>query len=221
MSHKFDLTENVGETVKPDHFEHPDLGWLAYDPQTLYISPSREGQRPIVKPIKMIGKFFGTKQPIVPTCSEPGPGNMGCSKWPACPMKKWPHVGPGMVIMSKTGTRSFSNCYDYFEATSRGRPVSQVHYGMQGWKLDTGHTSIPVMGRTEAVQLGKLGPESSREAVMASRPKAWEMEVGDLLPPWWPLLKKKGFVLPQSSEHYPELVEEQAPRRPRGRPKKS
>ena len=133
---KFDLESNSGEAIKPEYFEHPDEGWLSYDPSTLYISPRREDKKPINRPISLQGKFWGTKQPGVPTCSEPSDGNAGCGKWAACPMKKFPWVGPGTVIMKVRGKVSSANCYDYFETTRNGRPITQTHYGIDGWKLD-------------------------------------------------------------------------------------
>ena len=206
MAPKFELEANAGESVIPEYFEHPSEGWISFDPNTLYISPHREGKKPISKPIAMVGKFFGTKQPMLPTCSEPGPGNAGCSKWAGCPMKKYPHVGPGTVIMRKHGTVSSVNCYDFFETTRGGKPTSQMHYGLDGWKLDTSRTTIDVLGRTAQIESGKLDVESSREKVISSKPHVWQMEIGGLLPPWWKLMRGKGLTLPLSAEHYPKLA---------------
>jgi hypothetical protein len=223
MAPKFDLEANAGESILPEYFEHPTEGYLSYDPSTLYINPNRDGQKPIAHPIIMTGKFFGTKQPGVPTCSEPSEGNRGCFKWHGCPMKKYAHIGPGNVIMRKHGNVSMSACYDYFETTRGGRPVSQLHHGLDGWKLDTTRTTIDVLGRTGAIMSGELTNESSRAAVMASRPKVWQMVIGDLLAPWWPMVKKKGEQMHPSAEHYPELTEDdepiEAPKK-RGRPRK-
>lgn len=208
MSPKFDLEANAGESILPEYFEHPTEGYLAFDPATLYINGNRDGQKPISHPIVMTGKFFGTKQPFVPTCSEPAEGNKGCQKWYGCPMKKYPHIGPGAVIMKKHGTVSFANCYDYFETTRGGRPVSQMHYGLEGWKLDTSRTTIDVLGRTQAITDGKLDVESSTQKVMATKPKTWQLEIADLLPPWWPMMKKKGLKPHPAAEHYPELMDD-------------
>jgi len=185
-----------------------EAGWLSFDPNTMQISPRRDGGKPVSHPISLPGKFWGTKQAGVPTCSEPGHGNKGCSKWAGCPMKQFPHVGPGTVIMKMRGSVSASNCYDYFESTVGGRPTSQLHHGMDGWKLDTTRTTIDVLGRTAAIEKGKLDVESSRQAVLGSKPQVWQMEVGGLLPPWWPMMKKKGLPLPDSAEHYPELADD-------------
>lgn len=220
---RFDLEPNAGESILPEYFEHPAEGYLSYDPNTLYINPHRDGQKPISHPIMMVGKFFGTKQPGVPTCSEPGEGNKGCQKWYGCPMKKYAHIGPGTVIMEKHGTVTASNCYDYFETTRGGRATSQNHYGLDGYKLNTSRTTIDVLGRTAAVAAGKLNEESSRQGVMASKPQVWQMEIGWLLAPWWPLMKKKGLELPPTAEHFPELtVDDDEPvEKPKGsRPKK-
>jgi hypothetical protein len=205
---KFDLETNSRESVLPEYFEHPDVGYLEFDPNTLYINGNREGQKPINKPLAMLGKFFGSKQPGVPTCSEPGPGNQGCAKWYGCPMKKYMHVGPGVVIMEKHGKRSMSHCYDFFETTRGGRATSQLHHGLDGWKLNTEATTIDVWGRTHAFESGKLNVNSTPAEIQAVRPKAGQMEIGGLLAPWWPLMKKKGLELPQQAENYPELTED-------------
>lgn len=213
MSNEDEWTTS-GEIVKPEYHEFPGVGYLSYDPNTLYVSDRRDGQSPIHKPVKMVGKFFGTKQPHVPTCSEPGPGNKGCSKWHGCKIgQMWKHVGPGNVVMKKLNTVTFAPCYDYFETTNGGRPTSQNHYGIDGYKLDTTRTTFDVLSRDWAIQAGILNDESSREKIMATRPRKSEREVGDLLPPWWPLLKKKGQPLPESAEHYPELAEEPKPKK--------
>ena len=46
MSDRFDLDQTGGERVLPEYFEHPTEGYLSYDPNTLYISPHRDGHRP-------------------------------------------------------------------------------------------------------------------------------------------------------------------------------
>jgi hypothetical protein len=220
VSPKIDLEENTGEAVKPEYFEHPSEGWVSYDPRTMYINSGSQGVKHH-RPIALTGKFVGTKQPHVSTCSEPVEGNRGCAKWAGCPMKKFPYVGPGNVIMEKHGMVTFAPCYDYFETTRQGKPVSQLHYGMEGYKLDVSRTSVPVLGRTGAVMAGKLNEESSRQAVLASKAKVWEMEIGDLLPPWWGLMKRKGLPLPESAKMYPELVDDtEGPSKPK-RVKKS
>ena len=205
---KFDLEANAGESILPEYFEHPTEGYLSYDPNTLYINPNRDGQRPISHPIIMTGKFFGTKQPGVPTCSEPSEGNRGCQKWHGCPMKKYAHIGPGQVIMRKHNTVSMSACYDYFETLRGGRASSQLHHGMDGWKLDTTRTTADIYGRTWAFESGKLDANSTAAEINATKPKKGEFVIGDLLAPWWPLAKKKGEQLHPSAEHYPELTED-------------
>jgi len=212
LSPRIDLNESSGESVLPEYFEHPSEGYLQYDPNTLYINPNRDGQKPIRRPIVLAGtKFFGTKQPLLPTCSEPSEGNSGCQKWYGCPMKKYIHIGPNNLIIRKHGTVSMARCDDYYETTRGGRPTSQMHLGLDGWKIDTSRTTIDVLGRTEAITSGKLDVESSHQAVMASKPKVWQMPIGDLAPMWWPLVKEKGEQLHPAAAHYPELVEDDEP----------
>ena len=207
--------QSSGDIIKPEHHDFPGVGYLSYDPNTLFISDRRDGQRPITQPVKMTGKFFGTRQPHLPTCSEPGAGNKGCSKWHGCRIgQMWKHVGPGQVVMRKLGTVTNAQCTDFFESTNQGRPTSQNHYGLDGFKLDTTCTTIDVLGRDWAIKAGILNDESSREKIMATRPRVGPREVGDLLPPWWPLLKEKGLPLPEAAEHYPELAEKQ-PEKPK------
>lgn len=207
---RFDLDENAGESYIPEWFEHPSEGFISYDPNTLYISKApMDGGVKHGHPIKLTGKFWGTKQPYVSTCSEPGPGNAGCPKWAGCPLKKYPWVGPGLVRMAKRGVVSMSHCYEFFETTRGGRPTSQLHHGLDGWSLDTSDTTFPQLGRDWAIKSGLLNEESSAQAVKAAKPKVSWHEIGDLLPPWWPLMKKKGLPLPESAEKYPELVDDE------------
>lgn len=205
---EFDDVGSTGEATRPEYFEHPEHGWLSFDPNTMAISPNRDGHRPINKPIFLPLKFQKAKQPSIPTCREPGPGEMGCSKWYGCKIGQMYNNVVGNVIMKKHGARSAAKCYDYFETTRGGRTTSQSHYGHDGWELDFSKTTIPVLGRTEAVGAGKLNEESSREKVISSKPRVWEMEIGDLLPPWWRLMKEKGLPLPEAAKQYPKLTEE-------------
>lgn len=221
MSEWENLEVNSGEAYKPEYVDIPGEGYLAYDPNTLAINPTRPGSRPVNHPIKLTGKFFGTKQPLIPTCSEPGNGNMGCPKWHGCPIgQRYPHVGPGNVVMKKLGTVTFAKCTDYFETTRGGRPTSQNHYGIDGYKLDTSRTTMDVLSRDWAVTAGILKPESTTQQILSTPARVCEREVGDLLPPWWPLMKKKAdairaaggevppaLQLPESAKHYPELAE--------------
>ena len=210
-----------GEAAFKEYVDIPNVGFVSFDPNTLAINGDNatDGVKHPNTPVSLPERFVGTKQPHVATCSEPVPGNRGCPKWAGCPMKAYPYVGPGPVIMRDRGIGppNFAMCYDYYETTRGGRATSQMHYGMDGWKLDLTRTTIEVLGRTGAISSGKLGDESSRQAVVYSKPKVWEKEIPGLLPPWWPLMKKKGLELPASAKRYPELaeeepVEEEAPR---------
>lgn len=221
---KYDFSEVTGESLPQEWIEHPTEGYISFDPRTMYINKSpTEGGVKHAKPIKLFGKFVGTKQPYVNTCSEPTEGNAGCPSWAGCPFKKWPYVGPGLVRMKKRGTVSMSSCVDYFESTRGGRPTTQLHHGMDGWELDFSDTTFPQLGRDWAIKAGIIDESSPREKVIATKPKVSWHEIGDLLPPWWPLLKKKGLPLPESAKMYPELAEgdEETPKpKKRGRPKK-
>lgn len=208
---KFELDPKAGEAVRMEAFQHGTEGWLDYDPNTLTIQAHREGSKPVNKPISLTGKFFGTKQPQVPTCSEPSEGNAGCSKWYGCPMKKYPHSGPGVVIIRKKGTVGAVNCYDFFETTRGGRPTSQTHYGLDGWSLDTSRTTIDILGRSWAIKDGTINKKSTPEEIKNTRPRKEELEMGGLLAPWWSLMKKKGLELPEQAQYYPELVEDDEP----------
>jgi hypothetical protein len=202
---KFDPNPPSGEIGEPEYLEHPSEGFIPYDPNTLYIAPLKH-RNPIILP----GKFAGTKQPGVSTCSEPVQGNIGCAKWAGCPFKKYPYVGPGSVIMKHKATVSAAPCYHFYESTRNGRPTSQMHYGMNGWKLDTTRTTIDVLGSVPVTNpLGQT---------VSVKKGIWQMEIADLLPPWWPMMKAKGLPLPHGAELYPELSEGAS--KPRGRSSK-
>jgi len=204
--------ESSGEAVKPEYFEHPSEGWLSFDPNTKAINPRRDGQPPINHPISLVGKFVGTRQPFIQTCSEPGPNNVGCPKFAGCPIgQKYPGSGPGMVIMRQHATVSMARCTDYFEVTRGGKATSQNHYGIDGWKLDTTRTTINV--------LGSIPVQNQFGQNVGVKKSVWQKEIPDLLPPWWPLMKEKGLPLPEQAKLYPELVDGPKPKK-RGRPRK-
>ena len=197
---EYDINQVSQPATVTDFFEHPEEGFLQYQPSTKRILGRGPGQPPIKQPIKLHGDFVGTNQPNVPTCSEPIPGrNAGCAKWAGCPFKALPFVGPMQLIIKHHKTVSNAHCYDYYETIDdRGKPLTNRHYGMDGWKVDTTRTTIDVRGHSPITnQLGqKIGQTVG----------IWQKEIHDLGPPWWPILKKKGLPLPPAAKLYPELV---------------
>lgn len=199
--------QSSGEAIKPEYFEHPTEGYISYDPNTLAINPRRQGHRPINYPISLPGKFWGTRQPFTPTCGEPREGHAGCSKWYGCKIgQMFAGVGPVNVRMKKHGTVSFDVCTAYFETTRDGKTTSQLHNGIDGWKLDTSDTTHPMLGRTWAIKAGLLNEESSREKVIATKPRvSWE-EIPNLGPPWWSKMVEKGLELPEIAKKFPRKL---------------
>jgi hypothetical protein len=196
---KYDPNQTHQPAVQTEFFKHPDEGYLQYQPSTMRILGKGPGQSAIKQPIKLHGAFIGTKQPSVPTCSEPGPGNAGCNKWAGCPFKALPFVGPMQLIIEHHGTVSNAHCYDYYETIDdSGRPLTNRHYGMDGWKVDVSRTTIDVRGHVPVTNA--LGQKIGAHA------NVWQKEINDLGPPWWPELKRKGLPLPPAAALYPELV---------------
>ena len=68
---KYDPQQTHQPATVTDYFEHPEEGFLQYQPSTLRILGRGPQTPPIKQPIKLHGEFIGTKQPNVPTCSEP------------------------------------------------------------------------------------------------------------------------------------------------------
>ena len=197
---EYDVNQVSQPATVTEYIKHPEEGYLQYQPSTMRIIGRGPGKPPIKQPIKLYGKFIGTKQPGVPTCSEPGLGNAGCNKWAGCPFKALPFVGPMQLIIEHHGTVSNSHCFDYYETIDdRGKPLTNRHYGMDGWKVDTTRTTIDVRGHVPVTNaLGqKIGATSN----------IWQKEIPDLGPPWWPEMKRKGLPLPPAAQIYPELVD--------------
>lgn len=195
---KLDPNDLPDPSVLLESFEHPQHGWLDYDPHTLAIVVTK----PITKPIGLPEKFIGVKQPGVPTCSEPVQGNAGCPKWHGCPLKKFPYIGPGQVLMRKKDAYSVVECHEFFsEKDARGNLVYQVNWVEQGWKMDTSRTTTPITGMVP--QFNQLGQKSGQIRTV------WQKSWPDLLPYWWPLLKKEGKPLPESAKRYPQFAEDE------------
>lgn len=198
---EYDVNQVSQPATVTEYVKHPEEGYLQYQPSTMRIMGRGPGKPPVKQPIKLHGPFIGTKQPNIPTCSEPDPGkNAGCAKWAGCPFKALPYVGPMQLIIEHHGTVSNAHCYDYYETIDdRGRPLTNRHLGMDGWKVDTSRTTIDVLGHVPVTNaLGQtIGKTSS----------VWQKEIPDLGPPWWPEMKRKGLQLPPGAALYPELVD--------------
>lgn len=201
MSPKLDPNALPDPSILLESFEHPKHGYLDFDPHTLAIHQP-DGKRPFDKPIGLPDQFMGTKQPHVPTCSEPMPGNKGCPKWHGCPLKAFPNIGPGQVIAKKKDAISAWDCFDFFsERDVHGKLIYQINGVEDGWKMDVTRTTTPVMG-THPI-LDKNGEDTGK-----TRRGVWQKEWPDLLPYWWPLLKKQGKPLPEAAKRYPQFAED-------------
>lgn len=177
------------------------MGWLDYEPISKII---RQPAKHINWPIGMPGQFHGTSQPQIPTCRKADGFNATCPKAAECPIAQagLTHLGPGMVILKKRDAVTAMECYHYFGAhDQRGWQVHQINMVDDGWKMDTSRTTIPVMGSVPV--MNRLGQKTGE-----IRRGDWEKEVPDLLPYWWPLLKKQGKPLPEAALHYPQFAED-------------
>lgn len=129
------------------------------------------------------------------------PGNAGCPKWHGCPLKKFPYIGPGQVLMKKKDAYSVVECHEFFsEKDIQGKLIYQINWVEQGWKMDTSRTTTPVLGSTPVYNQHGLKVGVQRGI--------WQKEWPDLLPYWWPLLKKQGKPLPESAKRYPQFAED-------------
>lgn len=185
-----------------EYFRDARHGWLEFEPISKVVRQPK-GKKPIVWPIALPEQLIGTDQPQVPTCSLPGPNNKGCPKALKCPIANMglKHLGPGYVIMRKLDAVSQMSCHDFFGADdAQGRPLYQINYGEQGWKMDTSITTVPIMGSEH--HYNAQGQKTGTSHV------EWEKEVPDLLPYWWPLLKKQGKPLPAAAKRFPQFVED-------------
>ena len=204
---KYDPNQTHQPQLITEYFQHPDEGYLEYEPSTQRIRGKGPMQPPITHPIRLAGvldgqgrSLVGTKQPYLQTCSEPGEHNRGCDKWHGCPFKALPYVGPMSLRIKKNEAVNTTTCYQFYESLdNRGRPISQNHLGLDGWKVDVTATTHPMLGYVPVKdQFGNVtGKVQSR----------WEREIPNLGPPWWPLLKKKGQPIPDAAALYPELVQ--------------
>lgn len=199
---KLDPNAVVDASILVESFEHPQHGWLDFDPRTMAIHQP-QGRKPLRKPIGLDGPFVGTKQPFVPTCSMPGPGNAGCPKAHGCPILKAlgerPHLGPCTVIAQKKDAISEMACVDFFPVRDvRGHLIYQTNYQEQGWKLAVDRTTVPVLGSVP--QYNEFGQKTGVKRGV------WQKEVSGLAPYWWPLLKEQGKPLPEIAARYPDLI---------------
>lgn len=182
-----------------EHFVDPKHGWLDFEPISKVV---QRPKKPIIWPIALPPQLAGTEQPHVPTCDLPSPTTMGCPKASKCPIAhmRLKHLGPGTVIMRNRDAVSQIACHEFFGADdASGKPIYQINYGEQGWKMDVTRTTVPVMG-------SKIHFDHHGNKIGASR-EAWEKEVPDLLPYWWPLLKKEGKPLPEAAKRFPQFAE--------------
>lgn len=205
---KFDLEQVHQPQTQKARFRHPDVGFLEYEPMTMRIKPTADQMDRVKHPINLAGvtdsngnSFVGTPQPFVKTCTQPMAGNAGCPKWAGCPFKALPHVGPVAMRVRYDDDVNYGMCYDYYEALDeRGRPISQNHMGMDGWKVALDGTTHPILSN---VPVGK-DPITGK---VFTQKQTWNREIPNLGPPWWPQMAKKGLPLPRSAELYPELAQ--------------
>ncbi len=217
---KYDLNQVHQPQTQIDTFKHPDLGYMTYEPQTMRIRGHTRDRLSL--PVNLAGvkdrygnSFIGTPQPYVRTCTQPTADNAGCPKWAGCPLKSLPHVGPVAFRIRHNDEVSYGMCTDLYETLDAiGRPMSQSHMLMDGWRVDTDDITHPIMSNKP------VGRDPITMKVQTKK-EVWHRIIPNLAPPYWPMVVQKikelvskgepvpaELALPRSAALYPELVGE-------------
>lgn len=145
-------------------------------------------------PLKIPVELMAVDQPHIRTCGVPEGQNKGCTAavGGGCPiLREYGRSGPYNVIIEKHGKVDSVPCYmAYCGITPHGRPTSQAHYLMDGWRVLTDRTSTPH---------NILDAETRRMSIV-------EIEVSDL-PPFYDAVKA-------------QKADAEKPKPKRGRPRK-
>lgn len=175
------------------YWKHPQVGELMINKATKVVTPVPGKMYPQY-PLRIPVELMAVDQPHIRTCGEPNKENKGCTAavGGGCPiLKQYGRVGPCNVIIEKHSKVDSVPCYmAYCGITVHGRPTSQAHYLMDGWRVLTDRTTIP-----ENI----IDPETRRMTVR-------QTEVPDLAP-FYDAVKAA-------------QAEKAEPKKKRGRPKK-
>lgn len=184
------------------YLNHPDAeeGFFTYDRNTLTLLP----QRIPLKTVKLPLEFLKVAQPNIHTCTEPRPGNRGCTAWSGCPYgNAWPPPGDFNVIIRKGNKIDSCRCDQYWVGRDhKGRPLAQVANQEDGWELVLDRTTTPARSARYA-----KGPDGNQIIVE----DLFEQKVDNLGPMYNKLLKK---------EAEPSATPEEPAKRGPGRPRK-
>lgn len=173
----FDPSRTPFTTPAPryTYVDIPLHGQLMVNSDTKVVQPI-PGQPPYPNfPIKVPKELMDVPQPHIRTCAMPAEnggrtGERGCEAAVngGCPiLTQFGRVGPVQLILERHGKITSAPCYiTYCGITNYGRPTSQAHMLLDGWRILTDRTTAPENIRD---------PQTKREKVV-------EVEVPDLAP---------------------------------------
>lgn len=125
-------------TFKHDAGPH---GMLYYDRFTLAV---QRWQGYMGRPVDLPQAFKGVPQPLVATCSRPGPGNRGCPSANGC---QYVGEGPFKVIATHQDVPTLRTSFDCFIMwcgfTEEGLPNQQEHAQIDGFLVDVNTRTVP------------------------------------------------------------------------------
>lgn len=128
------------------YWKHPTAGMLMVDSSTKVVTPIPGRMYPQV-PLKVPQDMMQVDQPHIKTCGNPTATNKGCDAavGGACPiLRHYGRIGPVNVIIEKHSNVNSVPCFHaYCGITDMGRPTSQAHYLIDGWRILRDRTSIP------------------------------------------------------------------------------
>lgn len=128
------------------YWQHPTAGKLMVDSSTKVVTPI-PGKMYVDIPLRLPKEMMQADQPYIRTCGDPTNANKGCEAavGGGCPiLRQYGRVGPVNVIIEKHSNVDSVPCFHaYCGRTEMGRPTSQAHYLMDGWRILTDRTTIP------------------------------------------------------------------------------
>lgn len=142
------IPENPGVNLVTMEHEDGENGVIKYDALTFVIMPVGH-----FRPIRLPDERFDVPQPLVRTCGEPSPGNLGCPSANGCAFFKW------LKKLRATGKAPFNfglrdprtngedaeACFRTYVGRDYSRPNKMTHdYGrlVQGWKVITDKATV-------------------------------------------------------------------------------
>lgn len=141
------------------YWQHPTAGKLMVDSSTKVVTPI-PGKMYVDIPLKVPKEILAVDQPHIRTCGTPTGTNKGCEAavGGGCPiLRQYGRVGPCNVIIERHSNVNSVPCFHaYCGITEMGRPTSQAHYLMDGWRILTDRTTIPenvIDGETKRVKV--------------------------------------------------------------------